>query len=266
MPLEQTLKRMGRASRGCARVRIRCMKATLSTSEISTVPSLPAESWKTRRVLPEALDALKADDPRAQRSRHELDIFNFLMGNHAWIRRQVSGLYRPHHRLLEVGAGSGVLAKKLADHGAWRESDIIGMDVTPRPEAWPQHAVWRQGDVLQHSVPDAEVVVANLLLHQFTKAQLRAFAQSLPPSCTTLIAVEPLRSRAVLMLGRTIARIVRASAVTVHDMILSLHAGFRGDELPAALGLKGWSAQVSHTLRGAYRLVMSKGNSPSRQE
>jgi hypothetical protein len=115
-----------------------------------------------------------------------------------------------------------------------------------------------KADALHHSLPDAEVVVVNLLLHQFTGPQLRLFAQALPPSCTCLIAVEPLRSKAVLLLGRTIAWVTRASAVTVHDMILSLHAGFRDDELFDALNLKGWTAQASHTMRGAYRFVMRK--------
>jgi hypothetical protein len=234
------------------------MKDCVPSTALFAPPVLPERSWKKRRVLPEALDALPANDPRARQSRHELDLFNFLMGNHAWIRRQVAHLHRPHDRLLEVGAGSGVLAAKLVRHGTWPEDEIIGMDVTPRPASWPARSSWTKADALHHSLPDAEVVVANLLLHQFTESQLRLFARALPPSCTTLVAVEPLRSKAVLLLGRTIAWITRASAVTVHDMVLSLHAGFRNDELAQALNLEGWTARASHTLRGAYRLVMRR--------
>lgn len=213
--------------------------------------------------MPEALDMLSADDPRARRSRRELDLFNFLMGNHAWIRREVAGVACPQHRLLEIGGGSGVLASKLVRHRAWAERDIIGMDVIPRPWAWPRQADWFQGDALKDALPDAEVVVVNLLLHQFTDAQLRTFGHALPPSCTTLIAVEPLRSRAALMLGRAIAWVGRVSRLTVHDMVLSLHAGFRGEELPRALGLEGWTARTQHTLRGAYRVVMTRQEQPS---
>lgn len=214
--------------------------------------------WKRRRVLPEILDALPADDPRARKSRHELDFFNLLMGNHAWIERQVAQVREPDHRLLEVGAGSGALGKRLVAHSVWPEFSLIGMDTTPRPLAWPLHAEWVQGDVLREPLPDAEVVVVNLLLHQFTDAQLATFARALPPSCTTLIAVEPLRSRAALALGRVITWLTHASTVTRHDMVASLHAGFREEELPEALHMPGWTVQVTHTLRGGYHLLMQR--------
>ncbi len=234
------------------------MKTPLPPQHLFIPPTLPDESWATRNVLPEALDALKAEDPRAQQSRRELDLFNFLMGNHAWIRRKLAGMNIPGCRLLEVGAGSGMLARNLLSHGTWEERDLIGMDMTPRPVAWPAGAGWVRGDALHQPLPEAEVVVVNLLLHQFTAPQLRIFARALPASCTHIIAVEPLRSKQALLLGRIIAGIARVSPLTVHDMVLSLHAGFRGQELPSSLDLGDWEASVSHTLRGAYRMTMRK--------
>ena len=38
-----------------------------------------------RQVLPELLDHLQADDPEAIRSRRDLRVINFLMGNERWI-------------------------------------------------------------------------------------------------------------------------------------------------------------------------------------
>ena len=215
-------------------------------------------SWDRRVVLPEMLDALPADDPRARKARHELDLFNLLMGNHSWIEQQVARFREPDHRLLEIGAGSGTLGKRLVQRNVWPEFSLIGMDTTPRPLAWPLHAEWVQGDVLQEPLPDAEVVVVNLLLHQFTDAQLAAFGRAVPRCCHTLIAVEPLRSRAALVMGRMVAWLSRASTVTRYDMVASLHAGFRGNELPSALHMPGWAVRVTTTLRGGYRLLMQR--------
>ena len=58
-----------------------------------------------------------------------------------------------------------------------------------------------------------------------------------------------------LLQGRLLSALLRFSPVTRHDLLISIRAGFRGDELPRALGLAGWTTAVSLTALGAYRLV-----------
>lgn len=223
-----------------------------------TVPHFSEESWGRRVVLPEALDALEPDDERAVRSRAELDVVNVLMGNHAWLLRRLKEVHEPGMRVLEIGAGSGALAEKLVDRGIWERGNVMGMDVMATPPRWPAGATWVEGDVLDDPLPDAEVVISNLLLHQFTDAQVSEFALRLPPSCRCLLVVEPLRSRMSLWMGHAVTWLGCMQRLTVHDMVLSVHAGFRGEELPQAMNLPHWSSEVRETCRGGYRVVMEK--------
>ncbi|MFT6572490.1 MAG: 2-polyprenyl-3-methyl-5-hydroxy-6-metoxy-1,4-benzoquinol methylase, partial [Akkermansiaceae bacterium] len=76
-----------------------------------------------REVKPELLDSLPGDDPEALRSRRDLRLINFLMGNERWIMRQeIEG------GMIELGAGSGYLTKQLATMGT-----VIGLDYQEKP-------------------------------------------------------------------------------------------------------------------------------------
>ena len=70
-----------------------------------------------RRVEPELLDTLPADDPAAQRSRRELRLINAIMGNHRWLEREVRRSIRPGWRVLELGAGDGTFGARLIARG-----------------------------------------------------------------------------------------------------------------------------------------------------
>lgn len=223
-----------------------------------TLPHFPEESWGRRIVLPEGLDALAPDDPRAVRMRAELDVVNVLMGNHAWLQRRLKAIHEPGMRVLEIGAGSGMLAAKLVRRRIWDADCVTGMDVTPTPQHWPEGAQWVEGNVLTDELPDAEVIVSNLLLHQFTDESLAGLARRLPPSCRCLLAVEPLRSRMALWMGHAVTWAGRMHPVTIFDMVLSVHAGFRKVELPRALGLPHWSVSERETWRGGYRVMMER--------
>ena len=63
-----------------------------------------------RRVQPEILDDLPAEDPRAVRSRRDLRLINRLMGNHRWVLRHVA---EHSGRVVELGAGDGCLARRI---------------------------------------------------------------------------------------------------------------------------------------------------------
>lgn len=210
-------------------------------------------SWRQRVVEPELLDALPPSHPEARESRSELDLMNLLMGNHYWISHVVRKLHRPGWRLLELGAGSGALGQKLSK-GFWPVDALIGMDVTSKPSRWPDGAAWVKGNVLQDPLPEAEIVVANLLFHQFDREELKEVGRRLPERCRVLISVDPSRTFHTLLLGRAVAFLARLNRVTIHDMILSVHAGFRGEELPDGLRLRGWSATTWTTFRGGYRM------------
>jgi hypothetical protein len=209
-----------------------------------------------RSVVPELLDALPHEDPAALRSRDELHFINHFMGNHRWICLILQEQDLQNKRILELGAGDGSLARLALSTGVAQAAQWSALDLAPAPIDWPHEAVWHQGDLFALPVlPDAEIIAANLFLHHFENDQLQNLGARLPEGCRLLIACEPARRRLHSLQGHLLSALVDLSPVTHHDMLVSIRAGFLGDELSQALGLQGWQTRVSLTALGAYRFT-----------
>ena len=65
-----------------------------------------------RTVIPEILDHLAVDDPRAVRSRRDLRMINFLMGNERWLVSRIRGRAESES-VSELGSGRGELLLSL---------------------------------------------------------------------------------------------------------------------------------------------------------
>jgi len=195
-----------------------------------------------REVKPEILDSLPADDVEAVRSRKDLRLINGLMGNERWILRQkLTG------RVVELGAGAGTLAKKLA-----KNHEVTGLDFQEKPEG--VEADWVAGDLFT-VLPevDGETVVANLILHHFDDEALADLGKLLKGR-RRLVAVEPWRSRLSLFEGRLLWPLI--NRVTRHDMMVSIRAGFQKGELPDLLNLgEEWEWREEVSLLGGIRVV-----------
>jgi hypothetical protein len=206
------------------------------------------------RVLqPELLDTLSPTDPAAVHNRRDLRLTNILMRNHAWLQRTLLGLVRPGERVLELGAGDGACAIELNRSGV----NVDGLDLWPRPDAWPADRDWHRRDLHGFTGWNAYAVVyGNLIFHQFPDATLRRLGEKLQ-SARVIIACEPARRRLSQWLYRTIGPLLGANHVSLHDAHVSIAAGFRDDELSAALGLgpDRWAVQHRITPIGAYHLV-----------
>lgn len=198
-----------------------------------------------RVVVPEILDSLAGDDPAAMRSRRDLRMINFLMGNERWILRQdLSG------GMIELGAGEGVLSRKLVKFG-----EVMGLDFQEAAEGLVDLGVgWKAGDLFE-SLPlvDGDTVVANLILHHFEDDDLARLGELLKGR-RRLVVVEPWRSRLALVEGALLWPVV--NEVTRHDMMVSIRAGFRAGELEALLNLgEGWVWREEVSLLGGIRAV-----------
>lgn len=243
-----------------------------------------------RTVDPETLDGLAADDPAAQRSRRDLRWIHRAMGTRTIVRealREITASRRAVTplRILELGAGDGSLMLGVARSLAltWPKVELtlldrqplvgrttisryaeLGWTVTAKVAdvfdwAAASNAAQRQG----RSAARWDVIVANLLLHHFDAAPLAGLLATVATQTDRFFACEPRRDWLALA-GSHLVGAIGANAVTREDAVLSVRAGFRGDELSQAWPAHGtdwrlreYSAGLfSHCLR-AERLEMN---------
>ena len=210
-----------------------------------------------RVVLPEILDHLAPDDPEAMRSRRDLRRINFLMGNEAWILRQVRQFPQAaDHGIVEIGAGDGTLCHRLST--GFPNAPVSAYDLAPAPRIPGSRIAWHQGDLFTAPAPAAGgVLVANLFLHHFEGAALVALG-TWANAFEVLVFNEPDRARMPHVLGGIMHPFV--NRVTRHDMHVSITAGFQPGEIPRALGLTAdrWHIRETSTWRGSRRVVASR--------
>lgn len=210
-----------------------------------------------RRLEPELLDSLPPEHPDALKSRRDLRVINRVMGNARWFRSALAPRVRPGERVLELGSGTGELARHLRPVAPLIDS----IDRIPAPPGWPVSARWHQSDIQAFAGwGDYPVVIGNLILHHFTDDDLASLGASLRPHARLLVFSEPTRKRFNQRFWDFITPLVGTHPVTQHDGSVSIAAGFRADELPRTLGLDPtlWKWRVTSSWLGAYRLIAER--------
>lgn len=206
-----------------------------------------------RKLTPELLDHLPHDAPGVARSRRDLRRINFVMGNDRWILRNIP---EKTSAITEIGAGEGhMLSSVSRKHPG---TPITAYDLAPRPAGLPRTITWIQADIFTQPPPEqGGTLIANLFLHHFTDIQLAGLSKWIS-GFETIITSEPLRARTPLLLGKIAAPLIHP--ITRHDMRVSIEAGFRLGELPAALSLQslGYHFRESASQRGFIRMTAEK--------
>jgi hypothetical protein len=197
-----------------------------------------------RLIEPEILDDLAVGDPLAAGSRRDLRRINWWMGNVRGCRRGIEvviGRRRPG-RLVELGCGDGTFMMELARCGPqeWRGTEVWLVDRAPAVCAETVSAIeaagWRarvvRADVFEwlREAPEADVYLANLFLHHFENARLETLFRAVAARGAGLVACEPRRSRWGLEASRLVG-LIGCNRVTRHDAVVSVRAGFAGNEL-----------------------------------
>ena len=215
-----------------------------------------------RTVSAEILDELPATDPRAIRSRRDLQRVNRVIGSCAILTRSIrhalASVPKPSHpRILELGAGDGSLALRIAKQiaASWPAAELTLLDrqalIDERTGIAFAHLGWilrpLTVDVLEWARAPTQqprsgrwhLALANLFLHHFEEDALRELLSAVALRCDAFIACEPRRSIPALA-GSRLLPAIGVSADTRHDATTSVRAGFRGSELsrmwPAAAG------------------------------
>jgi len=200
-----------------------------------------------RIVEAEWLDELPADDPRALRSRADLRAVNTWMLQAGIMARALLrhwGRAAAPARLVDLGAGDGTfmlrVARRLALH--WRDVTAVLLDrqdlVTDATVRGFSALHWRAEavaadvfDFLSQAKPsDTDVLTANLFLHHFGQDQLTELLHEIARSMPLLVACEPRRDRFALW-GSRMVWAIGCGAVTRHDAVASVRAGFAAHEL-----------------------------------
>ena len=218
-----------------------------------------------RIVAAETLDGLAEDDPAAMRSRRDLQRVHRVMGTRRIVLQALRRLQltRPAAgsplRILELGAGDGSLMLGVARalRGEWPRVALTLLDrqnLVRQPTldgyaeagwtATPQVMdVFDWADEPGCGAPGRwDVIVAHLFLHHFETAPLASLLAAAASRTDCFFACEPRRGR-LACAGSHLIGAIGANAVTREDAVLSVHAGFLGQEisrlwpLPAA----GWA-------------------------
>ena len=211
----------------------------------------PINTGLPRRIEPELLDELPADDPSAVKSRSDLRRVNRLMGNASVLLRALDPIVQkkiPRH-LVELGAGDGTLMLRIARdrHETWPAMRVTLVDRQPCISMDTLDAIRKLGwrvDVLaidvfdwlaQSEVAGDTIVIANLFVHHFVEESLRDLLHGLARHAQAFVCCEPRRS-VVALAGSHLLGVIGCNAVTRHDAVLSVHAGFTGIELSSIWG------------------------------
>ena len=200
-----------------------------------------------RVLVPELLDLLPADDPAAVRSRHDLARINWVMGQPAIMAHALSNC-PPPKILADLGSGDGRFLLSVAKRMARRWPGVTALIcdrqdiVSDRTRAafaklgW--HCEVRQGDIFE-TLPQADIITANLFLHHFEDAALARLLAAVAAKARIFIACEP-RRNAFALLGARMIWALGANHVSRHDAVASVRAGFTNTELAALWPQPTW--------------------------
>jgi len=200
-----------------------------------------------RRLEPERLDELPADDPAAIASRRDLVLINAVMRQPAMLARALSSFPQPRV-LLDLGGGDGRCLLAAARRLSWRGVQAVIADrqdvVTAQTRTGFAALGWdctvRRGDVFDAvtELDGGTLVTANLFLHHLDEAALRRLFALLAARAMGLVACEP-RGGAFALMASHLVFLLGANEVTRHDAVASVRAGFADREL-SGLWPKGW--------------------------
>lgn len=211
-----------------------------------------------RHVAAETLDHLAPDDPVAMRSRRDLVRVHRAMGTRSIVMRGWRELVVTERgglplRILEIGAGDGSLllgvAQAMAPHLPPVQLTLLDRQdiVSPATLAGYAELGWAAqvhvADVLswadrpdggesRSASPRWDLITTTLFLHHFEGNQLDPLLAAIAARTNRFFACEPKRSWLPLV-GSHLVGAIGANAVTREDAVLSVHAGFRDQEITA---------------------------------
>jgi 2-polyprenyl-3-methyl-5-hydroxy-6-metoxy-1,4-benzoquinol methylase len=182
---------------------------------------------------------MAAQDPAAVRARADLQRVNRLMRSVAVLQRALRGI-RPGATIAELGAGDGSLMLALAQ--TLRPARVVLVDRQDGIAAascaalaalgCPAEAIHADALDWAREADPVDAIVCNLFLHHLQESDLARLFAICAARTALFVAAEPARHRLALAASHLVG-LVGCNAVTRHDAVASVHAGFRAGELGA---------------------------------
>jgi hypothetical protein len=230
-----------------------------------------------RDVAAETLDHLAPDDPAALQSRRDLVRVHRAMGTCAIVMRGWQALLETQRRglplrILEIGAGDGSLllgvARAMAPHLPPVQLTLLDRQDIVSPETLAGYAElgwaaqvhvadvlsWAdlaEGGESSKASPRWDLITTTLFLHHFKGSQLGQLLTAVAARTDRFFACEPKRAWLPLV-GSHLVGAIGANTVTREDAVLSVHAGFRDQEITALWHRAGSAWQTREYAAGLF--------------
>ncbi len=218
-----------------------------------------------RLVEPELLDTLPPDNPDAVRSRRDLCRVNAWMRHHdimaGALQNHMNG--RALEQIVELGAGDGNFLLSVARKISARRPNVNvtlldSQNLVQSRTRFPASRRWAgvrraiKVDVFDwaQNGSQAEAIIVNLFLHHFYDISLAGLFHVIAARTSLFIALEPRRAFWPLFCARLL-RAIGCNRVTRHDAVVSVRAGFDGDEL-SRLWPRGNGWQLTEQRAGVF--------------
>ncbi len=197
-----------------------------------------------RLLLPEILDSLVAEDPRAIRSRKDLQRINRIMGTAGIFMHELISPPTLPKRIIEFGAGDGSLMLRLAKRlsSKWQNVHLVLLDQLNVVDdqtlnsfaqiGWSVETV--QMDINEWAISGEaqqfDIAIANLFIHHFDDSEIARVFSTLSTRTNMFVVCEPRRDRLALLASHLVG-LIGANDVTCKDAVLSVQGGFCKKEL-----------------------------------
>jgi 2-polyprenyl-3-methyl-5-hydroxy-6-metoxy-1,4-benzoquinol methylase len=205
-----------------------------------------------RSVEPELLDHMAADDRAAVRARRDLKRLNAVILQSGIMAPILAAQWAhdppraddPPRTILDLGAGDGTFMLSVACRLAARWPDVT-VTLLDRQNIVSQETRdaftglgWKvetvAADVFDHleqiKSSGIDIITTNLFLHHFHEEQLARLLALAAQSARLVVACEPRRNKFALRASRLLW-VIGCNEVSLHDAIVSVRAGFAGQEL-----------------------------------